>query len=182
MEDNKQLFSTIDNLLSNVDLKDVTAESTGFQNLPDGYYLSEVVSAKLTTSKAGQPMAAFTFKIVEDGKSADVDANGNSILNKIKNSKGRQLWMYYVLKDEQSIKRFVQDMLKFEGDEPGVPLLEKECFTKAELINEALECLTGMRIFINISTSIKEDADGKEVSRSTWQNLISWKRAKLLEL
>ena len=47
MEDLKAMFSSLDELLNKTDLEDVTAESTGYQDLPDGYYLSEVEKAEI---------------------------------------------------------------------------------------------------------------------------------------
>ena len=85
--------------------------------------------------------------------------------------------MYYVLKDTNSVRRFVSDMLKFEGEEPGKPLLDKEYFMNSEILEDALKLLVGMRIYVQITKS--ESADGNIRS---WQNLISWKRAAMLEL
>lgn len=85
--------------------------------------------------------------------------------------------MYYVLKDENSIRRFVQDMLKFEGEKEGEPILGKEYFTNAELLEDALEILKGMRIWVQSSTTVNDDE-----STSTWKNLITWKRAKNIGL
>ena len=173
-ENLKDIFGSLDKLLGETDLKDVTAESAGFAELPEGYYLSEVEKAELKVSKSShQPMVAFQMKIVEDGKG--VDENGD--LFNIKGSKNRKIFMYYTLKNDSSVKRFVTDMLKFEGEEPGKSILEKECFTTSELLEDALEILIGMRIFVQVS--VTENDDG---SKSTWQNLISWKRAANLEL
>ena len=173
-ENMKDMLSVLNNLLENTDLTDVTAEDAGFSELPDGYYLSEVENAELKTSKSSkQPMVAFQFKIIEDGLGLDED--GNRI--DLKKTKGRKIFLYYVLKDETSIRRFVTDMLKFEGEEEGKSLLEKECFTNSELLEDALDILKGMRIYIHSSTTVNDDD-----STSVWKNLISWKRAKALEL
>lgn len=174
----QSILGTLNDLLGSTDLKDVTSETTGYQELADGYYLSEVESAKLTVSKSSkQPMVAFQFKVVEDGKDAEIDEEGNVTITEIKGTKNRKIFLYYVLKDDMSVKRFVNDMLKFEGDEEGVSLLEKEYFTRAELLEDALEVLEGRRIYIQVSTTEKNDG-----TKSTWQNLISWKRATALEL
>lgn len=173
-KDMTKIFGALNNVLGNADLSDVTADSNNFSELPDGYYLSEVVKAELTESKSShQPMVAFQFKVVEDGRG--VDDKGEYInLNK---TKGRTIFMYYVLKDETSVRRFATDMLKFEGDKPGEPLLAKECFTTSELLVDALEILVGMRVYIQSSTTVNDDN-----STSVWKNMISWKRAKALEL
>jgi len=177
-EDNKKLFDTINNVLSNVDLSDVSADSSGSKDLPEGYYLSEVTGAELRTSKSsGNPMVALTLKTVTDGLANMADENGNAYLTEIKKTADHFINIYYPLKDEKSVKRYVADMLKFEGDEEGVPLLPKDAFTTAEVLHDALEILIGQRIYVQVSVSIAEDG-----SKSVWQNLISWKRAASLEL
>lgn len=176
-EELKNVLGNLNELLSQTDLKDVTAESAGFQELPEGYYLSEVESAKLTVSKTSkQPMVAFQLKVVDDGVNINPDDESGSLI-KIKGSKNRKIFIYYTLKDDGSVKRFVTDMLKFEGKEPGQPILDKEYFTNAEVLEDALDILVGLRIYVQVTVSEKEDG-----STSTWQNLISWKRAEKLEL
>lgn len=177
-KDIKSLFDKLDDLLSTVDLSDVTAESAGFTELPDGYYLCEVEKAEIRESKSSKmPMAAFTFKISEDGHTAEVDESGEPVITDIKKTANRKIFMYYVFKDERSVKRFATDMLKFEGEEEGEPLLPKEAFLSGDTVNDALEILTGMRIYVHVSTTTNEDD-----TKSTWNNLISWKRAKVLGL
>ena len=123
------------------------------------------------------PMAAFTFKISEDGHIAEVDESGEPVITDIKKTANSKIFMYYLFKDERSVKRFVTDMLKFEGEEEGEPLLPKEAFLSGDTVNDALEILTGMRIYVHVSTTTNEDD-----TKSTWNNLISWKRAKALGL
>lgn len=177
-EDNKKLFDAINNVLSKVDLSDVSAESSGSKDLPEGYYLSEVTSAELRTSKSsGNPMVALTLKTVSDGLANMADENGNAYLTEIKKTADSFINIYYPLKDEKSVKRYVADMLKFEGDEEGVPLLPKDAFTTAEVLHDALEILIGQRIYVQVSVSTTDDG-----SKAVWQNLISWKRAASLEL
>lgn len=173
MEDMTKIFGALDSVLSNTDLADVTAESTGFNELPDGYYLSELEKAELKESKSShQPMVALQFKVVEDGKAVDADS-----FVSIPKTKNRKIFMYYVLKDEASVKRFVTDMLKFEGDKKGEPILGKEYFTNSQLLTDALDVLVGMRIYVQSSTTTNDDD-----TTSVWKNLISWKRAEALEL
>ena len=172
-----EISKTLDSLLSNVDLTGVTSESSGFTDLPEGYYLCQVDDAKLTTSKSsGNPMVSFTFTVQEDGKQVVTDEDNNATLVKVKSSKGRKIFMHYVLKDERSIKRFASDMLKFEEEE-GKSILSKEYFLNTETLNDALDLLVGMQIFVQIT--INKNQDG---TSSTWQNLISWKRVSVLGL
>ena len=177
-EEVKNLLETLDELLSSTNLDDVTADGTGFKELPDGYYLAEVTKAELTESKTSHmPMVAFKFKTVENGFGVKSDEESVGELFELSNTENKNINMYYVLKDEASIKRFVQDMLKFEGEKEGEPLLSKEYFLTSEVLEEALSVLEGSRIYIQISTTINKDD-----TSSTWRNLISWKRARALEL
>lgn len=177
-EELRNVLGTLDDLLSSTNLENVNEENTGYSELKDGYYLSEVEKANLTMSKSSkQPMVAFQFKIVEDGKDAEMNEDGTVNVTTIKNTKNRKVFMYYVLKDESAVKRFVSDMLKFEGSEPNKPLLEKEYFTNSQLIEDALDVLVGRRIFIQVSSFEREDG-----TTGTWQNLITWKRASYLDL
>lgn len=177
MSDLYDTLNTLDELLSKTKLEDVSAESQGFSELPDGYYLCEVEKANLGESKSSkQPMVSFTFKITEDGTTFNFsDDNIETI--KLKNTKNRKLFKHYVLKDEGSVKRFVSDMLKFEGETAGEPILPKEAFLSSETLLDALDVLEGLRIYIQSDTKEKDDG-----TKSTWYNLISWKRANELEL
>lgn len=177
MADNKDLkniFNTLDELLGSVDISDVSAEGAGFSQLKDGYYLCEVKKAELKISKASKlPMAAFQLKVVEDGTTFSFDSKANMTEIKLKGTKGRTIFKYFTLKDEASIQRFASDMLKFEGDTPGEPLLTKDYFLNSELIEDALEVLVGMRIYVHNSVTINEDD-----TTSTWVSFMSWKNAE----
>lgn len=176
--ENNAVFQSIDEILSKVNLNDVTSESNGRENIPDGYYMCEVEKAEITVSKSsGTPQVAFRFTILEDGTDVVVEADGSIAKNSIARTKNRKIFMYYPLKDERSVKRFVSDMLKFEGDTAGEPLLSKEYFTTSEVLEDALDILCGMRIYVQVSTSTNKE--GQEMS---WQNLVSWKRVDQLEL
>lgn len=171
MESN--LFKTLNEILGKTNIEDVTSESTSFSELKDGYYLCEVVSAELKESSKHDPMVSFRFKVSEDGVAIDDDGN----FLDLPKTTGRNIFINYVLKDENSVRRFVADMLKFEGDVEGEPLLGKEYFLSSDTIDDALDILVGMNIYVQVSTSEKNDG-----TKSTWQNLISWKRAAALEL
>lgn len=174
----KKLHEQLDALLGNTDLSDVSAEGPGFSELPDGYYNCEVETAELKVSKSsGQPMVSFKFKVTENGYAVQIDEKQNVHLSEIKKTKDRVIFIHYVLKNETWVKRFVTDMLKFEGEVAGEPLLPKEAFIASETIEDALDLLVGKRIYVQVSTTTNEDD-----TESTWKNLISWKRAAALEL
>lgn len=172
-----EIFSSITEVLSGINLDNISAESSG-NDLDDGYYLCEVSKAEITTSKTkGTPMVAFTFTVVENGSAVDVDENGEITKTEIKSTKGRKIFIYYPLSDSRSASRFISDMLKFEGEEPGTPILGREYFTNAEFLAEALSILVGLQVYIMVSTG--KDRDGKD---TTWKNLVSWKRADQIGL
>lgn len=169
-QDLKKVFASLDALLTDTDISDITAETnTAFSDLPEGYYLAEVTSAELRQSKTGDfPQVAIRFKIVEDG--LRIDEKGK--LHNIEKTKGRGAGKYYTFKAERDVKQFVADMLKFEGETAGEPLLPKEAFINSETIVDALDVLISMCIYLHITTSEK---DGQKTS---WTNLVSWKAAK----
>ena len=59
------------------------------------------------------------MKIVEDGIDVEMSEN-NVTLKSLDKTTGRKTWIFYTFKDEDSIKRFVRDMLKFEGEKEGI--------------------------------------------------------------
>lgn len=174
----KDLIASINELLKQTNINDVTSESNNFQELPEGYYLCTVDAAEIKESKAsGKPMIAFTFTVSENGRHYVADKDGNAEMQEVKGSKNRKIFMYYVLKDTQSVRRFVSDMLKFEGEEAGKPLLDKEYFMNFEILEDALKILEGMKIYVQVTKSENQDGTVRN-----WQNLISWKRAAALDL
>lgn len=178
MADVNAALKILDELLGKTDLSDVSSDSQGFEQLPDGYYLCEVDEAKFTESKSSKlPMVSFKFNIVENGLAIDISDAGVITTKELKHTKNHKLFKHYVFKDEASVKRFASDMLKFEGETAGEPLLPKEAFLNSETLLDALDVLVGMRIYIQSDTSEKDDG-----SKSTWYNLLSWKRVKDLEL
>ena len=59
---------------------------------------------------------------------------------------------------------------------PGPVLMPKEAFMATETLEDSLDAITGMRIYLHVTESEKNG------EKSTWTNLISWKRAYALEL
>lgn len=169
-------FVNLKDLLQEVDWNTVT-DQDDFQELPEGYYLCEVEKAELKTNKAQtNQQVSFQFKVVESGITEGTDARGNSVLQTISGTQNRKIFKHYPFKDTAGVKRFVNDMLKFEGDEPGQPLLEKEYFMMEETIEDALNILVGRRIYVQVS---QKEYNGKT---SSWNDLVGWSRASALGL
>lgn len=175
--ENNEVFSALDDILAKVNTESVTAESAGYSDLPDGYYLCEVENAELKISKNGNAMASFRLKIVEDGKEVIFDDNGDVSFTELKKTANRKIFKNFLLKDESDVKRFVSDMLKFE-DEDGNSYLPKEAFTTSELIDSAISNLIGLNIYVQQYTYEKKDGTGTQAST----NFISWSKAAKLEL
>lgn len=175
MADNK--FQNLNELLSQVNWETVSKEDSSFEDLPQGYYLCEIEKAELKDNKAGtNKQVTIQFKVVEAGVAEEINNRGYSVLTEIKGTKNRKIWKHYPFKDIAGVKRFVTDMLKFEGDTAGQPLLEKEYFMTEEIIPDALDLLVGRRIYIN--------ANYKEYNGQTncWYDLVSWARATEMKL
>lgn len=179
MAELKDIAASLDELLGSVDLSKVTASGVGFEDLEDGYYLGEVANdTKLTVTKnTGEAMVSMKFVIVEDGLKNTLDENNVVVLAPAKGTKGRSIYINYVLRDVQSVKRFVSDMLKFEDpNNPGEPILGEEYFKSTELLTDALSCLITSRIYINVQTVEK---NGEKKQRF---NLVKWDRCPDLGL
>lgn len=169
-------FVNLNSLLQTVDWDTVTDESS-FDDLPEGFYLCEVEKAELKPNKANtNEQVSFQFKVVENGYTETIDNRGYSKLAPISGTANRKVFKHYPFKDVAGIKRFVTDMLKFEGSEPGVPLLEKEYFMTAEIIPDALDLLVGRRIYIQANY---KEYQGKQ---NCWYDLVSWDRVKEMDL
>lgn len=169
-------FAVLDELLQQTKLDDVTSESTGFDELPDGYFKVEVKKSLLKINNSGNPMAAFQLQITQDGINVIFDEDDVK-METLKGTKGRYVFKNYTFKEQKDVKKFVSDMKKFEGDVPGEPILPEETWTNSETIEEALPCLEGLNIWIQKTSSKKSDGTVGE-----WISLVSWKRVDELEL
>lgn len=171
-------LNKLNDLLSKANLDDVSSESSGFSDLPDGYYLCEVDKAEIKESKnTKNPMISFKMKVVEDGYIVKMNKDDEPYFERAKSTKHRCIFIHFVIKDEASVKRFASDMLKFEGDTPGESLLPKEAFMTSDTLEDSLDLLLGMNIYVQVSTTEKDDG-----TKSTWNNFISWKRAGTMGL
>lgn len=182
----------LDDLLGQVNMNGVSAESTGYQDLPNGYYLCEVETASLEKSKnTGLPMVKFGLKVVQNGIIEVTDEDGNVYLQRTKGTKNRKIFKYYILdpsKDfEKAVKSVISDLLKFEGAEPGSELLgeilrddEGKLITPStDILVGCLEVIIGSTIYVKSETSPSKKNPNEKV---TWTNLIGWTRADKLEL
>lgn len=187
MEDNKLDVSSLDELLSSTDLGDVTSEGAGYDPLPNGYYLCEVESADLAPNKKGMPMVTFRMKVIQNGIVEAVDDNGDAYLTRAAGTENRKIFKFYVLSEQKKVKDLISDLLKFEGEIEGESLLGevlkdengKYVPLSTELLTGCLDIITGSSLYVSSTTSPSKTNPGE---MSTWNNLLSWKRAGQLGL
>lgn len=169
-------FIKLGDLLQDVNWETVTEENS-FDDLPEGFYLCEVEKADLKENKAQTNMqVSFQLKVVDEGLTEAIDDRGNSVLKAISGTKNRKVFKHYPFKDTNGIKRFVVDMMKFEGENPGEPLLGPEYFMTEETFPDALACLIGTRIYVQASY---REYQGK---KNCWYDFVAWDRATKLGL
>ena len=169
----KDLYSNVNSLLKKINVKEIDPEKD-FDKNPDGYYLTEVVSLEVCTSKSsGNLQVKGQFKIVENGIGVNVDEDGEQEFFELKNTKGKTIFKYYPMTDETSLTKLIKDMLKFT-DEDGKSILDEDYFSDIEIMKEALEVLTEERIYIQLYSYTNKNT--KETSQNS--NLITWKRAQ----
>lgn len=175
MADLSHVKSILDGILTESNLKDIKAEGDR-QELPEGYFLCEVIKAELRESSKGDAMVMVQWKTVEDGISVVLTDKNEPKLVNIDKTANVSFANFYVLKDEKSIRRYIADMIKFEDPETHEQLLDEQCFLSSDLIEQALDILQGMRLYVNVSKSEKDNVT------STWYNPITWNRAEKLKL
>lgn len=187
MEDNKLDMSSLDDLLASTDLGDVTSEGAGYDALPNGYYLCEVESAELAPNKKGMPMVTFKLKVIQNGIIEAVDDNGDAYLTRAKGTVNRKIFKFYVLSEQKKVKDLISDLLKFEGEVEGESMLEevlkdengKYVPLSSELLTGCLDIIVGSTLYVSSTTSPNKNNPSE---MSTWNNLLSWKRAGQLGL
>ena len=187
MEENKFDMSSLDDLLAQTELDGVSSEGSGYDALPNGYYLCEVEKATLAPNKKGLPMVTFTLKVIQNGIIEAVDDNGDAFLSRATGTQNRKIFKFYVLSEQKKVKDLISDLLKFEGEVEGTSLLEevlkdengKYVPLSTELLEGCLDIITGSTLYVNSSTSPSKTNPGE---MSTWNNLLSWKRAGQLGL
>jgi hypothetical protein len=71
-----------------LDLSSYDAQGSDYEPIPPGEYTIRVLDSEVTHSKAGNPMAIFTYEVLGPTHA------------------GRKLWDYFVLNNEVALKRF----------------------------------------------------------------------------
>lgn len=182
-QDLTNTMNQLDELLKKADLSKVSADGAGFEDLPDGYYLCEVETAELKSTKSRvvqgvetglKPMVSYRYKVFEDGLKQSVDENGDTELIIAKGTKNRKVFINYVLTDESQLNRYVSDMLKFEID--GEPILTKDCFIDSATMVDSIEATVGSTIYIMVQSYEKNG----ELKKNYY--LVKWSTAKDLDL
>lgn len=173
---NDEAKAKLDSLLSQTDFTNVSAEGTGYSDLPEGYYLCEVNRATLTTSKAsGSPMVSLQLKAIKDG----VFLNDNDELATLPHTQNRVVFKNYPFNSTDDIKRFASDMMKFELE--GEPILPKDAWTSSDTLIDALDLIesSSLTLWVENRKATKSREDGRP---NYWATLLSWNRATQLGL
>lgn len=169
-------FIKLGEILKNVNWETVT-DADSFDDLPEGYYLCEVENAQLKENKAQTNMqVSFTFKVIAPGMADVINDRGASEWQELKGTQNRKIFKHYPFKDEAGVKRFIVDMMKFEGETAGEPILGPEYFMTEETFPDALDILTGVQIYVQASY---KEYQGK---KNCWYDLVGWDRATKLGL
>lgn len=181
--DLQSIYSEIGEVMAKTDLSNVTAQSAGYEDLPDGYFLAEVTDTKIHRSKSSnKPMVSLTFSIVSDGLklNEDDDASEDVSFSEIPHTKDRLVFKHWVIDTPQNLKKFVSDMKKFEDpSEPNKALLPDEAWSDPTFMGESIPLLAEMNCRMWIHNRVTKKDDG---TTSSWQDLVDFNRAAKLGL
>lgn len=172
----KDLLSDLQSVVDDVDFEN-DLKDDGYQEVPDGYYYSEVQKATFGLNKAKDALQVMIdFQVVQNGVVQSL-VNGANTRREIPKTVGRHIYKYYTFKGDAEKKKkaicnFAKDMTCFE-DENGAIFLPTD-FQHVEAYDQLLPTLDGMRIFIKVEKAKNSDFVNK--------NLISWTVAKTLHL
>lgn len=177
MENELDFLNSIDSALQEVNFDNITSESSGFDELPAGYYLVELVRAEIKLSKStGEPMVAFAFKGIDNGYILDDTTYDWSDVGV---GKGRYLNVYDAkINSTNGIKRLISDLMKFV-DAVGEPIVHKEDVSNSQLLQATLEALVEESCRMWLQRQEGKDKEGKP---TFYTNMISWQKAEDLKL
>ena len=159
--------NSLNEILKNIDLENLSSDNS-FENLPDGYYLVEVEKVQLGESKTNNKMITWTTKVVENG----ISFNEYFEKQTIPNTRGRKVWLYSLLNNEQNVKRAFSDLLKFK-DQENNSILDTKYFKSEESLEMSLGLLEGRRIYIHLSTS---------GDKNQWKRFVNWEAVEKIGL
>ena len=171
-----------DALLKDVNFDEIDLENTNDNNeLPDGYYLCEVVTAEIGPNKdQTNDQACFQLRTIQNGERPCLE-EGCDLLEELTGTQNRSIFKYYPFKstDKKATSliykddtgkwkpgQFLCDTQLFKDDD-GNPLIEKEAFMYKETAQEALSILVGCNIYVKIET---KEYNGQT---SQFKNLVS---------
>lgn len=179
--ENENLFELLDSIGGIVEKTDLTTldKSGTLEELPDGFYLCEIVEAEPTVSKtSGAPMFKLTYN-VKKAKVTEVDERGYATLTEKDNFNGRKIWKYYPIKDEKNYQSFVKDMCELaEGDQRP---FQKEMFNISSYkknIPVIFQYATTNRLCCYIQIVSKDDANG---NKTAFKNILKWDTTTRIE-
>lgn len=187
--DLKGWLEDVGSIMKSTDLSKVSAESSGFEDLPEGYYLTEVVEVNPSRCKSGKnqgkPALKMKLKVVGDGYKLsgapdEAEDDNKDLFDKIPKVDGRYIFKNFVIGEESLMKRFASDMMKFEDpQDPGKMLLPKEAWTDPSLLYDSVSLLVDLNSRIWVHNKITKRDDG---TNSAWVDFLDFSRAVKLGL
>ena len=192
MDENFDLQSWLEDVgsvMKKTDLSKVSAESTGFEDLPEGYYLAEVIDVKPDRCKSGKnegkPTLKMRLKVVGDGfKLAgdpdELEDEGKDLFEPVTGVNGRFVFKTFTIGEESLMKRFASDMMKFEEpNNPGKMLLPEEAWADPKIMFDSVSLLVDLasRIWLHNKVTKKEDG-----TNGAWVDFLDFSRAAKLGL
>lgn len=158
----------LNDILKNIDLKNISNEQNSYIELPDGYYLVQIERAEIVNSKtSGNLMVRWELTTLENGIGFDENTGGTKYIEK---TAQKRIYHYHILNSEQNVTRLLSDLLKFEIE--GQPAFSVDMFVDQAHIEAVLDGLQGLSIWINLTT---KNSKGES---SQWKNFISFRSAK----
>lgn len=174
------IFDEIDSLIKSTDLSNVSASSTGFDDLPFGYYKTMFSGVKFGKTKATQaPMISITFQVLEDGYKLDESNTSNINFERIGGVTKRLIFKNYVLTDSKGLKNLVSDLKKVEDPMSGEPLLTDEDLADSKHLQAFMNLFveSNVTMWVRIRETTKKDG-----TKGSWTDLIPNSTAQSLGL
>lgn len=159
----------INGLIQQTDLSNVSANSTGYDELPFGYYRTKFSNVKVGRTRSTQtPMVTLTLEVLEDGYKLN---DATLQFERIGGVTKRLIFKNYVIGDSKGLKSLVSDLKKVEDPtDNNVPILTdndlKDFPSMWEFMKEFIK--SEMYIWVHVRETTKKDG-----TKGSWTDLVS---------
>lgn len=157
----------INGLIQQTDLSNVSANSTGYDELPFGYYRTKFSGVKVGRTKSTQtPMVTLTLEVLEDGYKLN---DATLQFERIGGVTKRLVFKNYVIGDSKGLKSLVSDLKKVE-DQDGQPLLTDDYLKDFPAMYTFMKFFVenGFTIWVRVRETKKKDG-----TTGSWTDLVS---------